>query len=225
MSANLFYRMVLDRHGKGHTWLSGADRLQKLCVQESATCVCVCVECARKDSIIQRLTTFETSAEIWSWTRMRVAKLLRTDPRYIPNQRLKLSEFSVMVSAECNVVMWHRNKWNTTSSPAGLRWRFKTIWTLRTARWKTCKMAKTDGDLWELTECEYADLVIWQEIQIETRGNLWTSTCLGQLEKSLKKTSNICKRQWGLINKVFQKKSKYSDWPRDGSSGFDPWQG
>jgi len=34
------------------------------------------------------------------------------------------------------------------------------IWTMRTARWKTYKIAKTDGDLRELTECEYADLVL-----------------------------------------------------------------
>jgi hypothetical protein len=41
-------------------------------------CVCVCVECARKDSVIHRLTTCETSVEIWSWTRIRVAMLMRT---------------------------------------------------------------------------------------------------------------------------------------------------
>jgi hypothetical protein len=79
MSANLIYRIVLDRHGKGDTWhYSDAYRLQKLYVQESATYVCV--ECARKDSVNHRLTC-ETSDEIWSWTRMRVAMLLRTDPR------------------------------------------------------------------------------------------------------------------------------------------------
>jgi len=59
----------------------------------------MCVECARKDSVNHRLTC-EMSDEIWSWTRMRVAMLLRTDPRYIPNQRLIVSEFSVTVSAE-----------------------------------------------------------------------------------------------------------------------------
>lgn len=101
MPANLIYRMVLDRHGKGDTWhYSEADGLPKLYVQESATCVCVCVECARKGSVIHRLMTCETSAEIWSWTRMRVAMLMRTDPPYIPNQWLILSEFSVIVSAE-----------------------------------------------------------------------------------------------------------------------------
>lgn len=44
-------------------------------------------------------------------------------------------------------------------------------------------MKETDGDLRELTVCEYVELVILQEMRIETQGNIWTSMCLCQLDK------------------------------------------
>ena len=44
-----------------------------------------CDRCAKVDILIHRLTDCTPSADIWKWTRTRLAAILRSDQRYIPN--------------------------------------------------------------------------------------------------------------------------------------------
>jgi hypothetical protein len=43
-----------------------------------------CPICGRTDNILHRLNECKGSAEIWDWTRTRIALMLRTAPRHIP---------------------------------------------------------------------------------------------------------------------------------------------
>ena len=43
-----------------------------------------CPLCGRTDTLLHRLTECNDMADIWVWTRVRIALMLRTDPRFIP---------------------------------------------------------------------------------------------------------------------------------------------
>ena len=62
-----------------HDLISTNDRLPK--IQRSATNQCQ--HCGRPDTLIRRLTECSEGTAIWSWTRPRLAIILRTDPQFI----------------------------------------------------------------------------------------------------------------------------------------------
>jgi len=54
-----------------------------------------CDRCAKVDTLIHRLTDCTNSADIWKWTRTRLAAILRTDKRYIPSDWTTRPQFQL----------------------------------------------------------------------------------------------------------------------------------
>jgi hypothetical protein len=104
ISANPFYKIIFDRRGiEWHTILFRRRLGFKRGTSRSLTCM----KFAQRDTIIHRLTTCRTSAEIWSGTRLRLAMMMRTHPRYIPYQGLLFPNLVLWPRQKHNAVLWH----------------------------------------------------------------------------------------------------------------------
>ena len=63
-----------------HDLIPTNARLARIRLCDTDKCPC----CGRMDTLLHRLTECHVMADVWSWTRERIALMLRTDPRHIP---------------------------------------------------------------------------------------------------------------------------------------------
>ena len=98
-----------------------------------------CDRCAKVDTTIHRLTDCTPSADIWKWTRTRIAAILRTDQRYIPNDWTTRPQFHLWPPQRHNATVWtlaHLVWYITNEHRLSLT---DYIDFLRRARWKAYK--------------------------------------------------------------------------------------
>ena len=66
----------------------------------------LCDKCAKTDTLIHRLTDCSPSADIWHWTRIRLAIISRTDQRYIPIEWINRPHFHLWPPQRHKATMW-----------------------------------------------------------------------------------------------------------------------
>ena len=99
-----------------------------------------CQWCQQTDTIEHRITACVGSAEIWSWTRARIAAILRMDDRHIPNTWPFLPEMHIWPPQRHNAIIWmlgHMVHYTLTEHPPLKRQGY--IVYIRRARWKIQK--------------------------------------------------------------------------------------
>jgi len=73
-----------------------------------------CVQCNYIDTLLHRLTTWTASSELWQWTRHRVAAVLLTDNRYVPQQWLVLPDVITWPKTERHtIILWYVTSYTT----------------------------------------------------------------------------------------------------------------
>jgi len=61
-----------------------------------------CTQCGRQDTVLHRLTECGVEQEIWEWTRTRIARIRRTDPRHVTTEWFLRPLFPTMAEGESN---------------------------------------------------------------------------------------------------------------------------
>jgi len=78
------------------------DRLDK--IQRSAANNCQ--HCGRVDILIDRVTDCSEGADIWRWTRSRIATILRTDPKYTLPEWAVRPSFHFWPTQRNRAILW-----------------------------------------------------------------------------------------------------------------------
>jgi hypothetical protein len=58
------------------------ERLHKIGLMDKDKCT----QCGRQDTMLHSLIECGVGQEIWEWTRTRIARICRTDPRHVPTE-------------------------------------------------------------------------------------------------------------------------------------------
>ena len=78
------------------------ERLYAIRLVESGRCR----HCDRRDTLIHRLTACSEGMAIWWWTQERLAQLLRTDPRHIPDDWCLRPHFLPWPPQRHKMILW-----------------------------------------------------------------------------------------------------------------------
>jgi len=122
-----------------HDLIPTNDRLAK--TQRSATNNCQ--HCGQTDTLIHRLTECSGGADIWRWTRSRIASILRMDPKYILPEWTVRPIFHIWPPQRHRAILWilahtvyyRTQNWHRVSNIAYADF-------MRRARWKAYEMAR-----------------------------------------------------------------------------------
>ena len=119
-----------------HDIIPTNETLHKIGLRDMPTCTW----CQQTDTIEHRLTACIGSDEIWSWTRARIAAILRMDDRHIPNTWPFLPEMHIWPPQRHNAIIWMLGNmvhYTLTEHPPLKRQEY--IVYIRRARWKIQK--------------------------------------------------------------------------------------
>ena len=97
-----------------------------------------CMKCGQTDTIMHRVMSCETAQDIWSWTRFRIALMLRTDPRHVPFTWLLFPTMQIWPPQRHNAILWmlgHMVQYTTTKHPTLMMQDYIDF--MRRSRWKT----------------------------------------------------------------------------------------
>jgi hypothetical protein len=140
-----WYRLV-------HDFISTQIRLHKIHLQTSDRCV----RFTEVYTLIHRMTLYEDTEAIWNYTHSRVALLLRTDIRYMPDSLLIFPNFPFAPSHNTMLFSGSLPIWYVPLSQVGKWHRFYTVWTL---------CAGTDGKLIGVENAQWHMETIWMYAQ------------------------------------------------------------
>jgi hypothetical protein len=78
------------------------DRLARIHLSDTAQCP----HCGRTNTILRRLTECNDTAQIWNWTRARIAMMLRTEPRHVRPEWTIRPEFHFWPPRRRGAILW-----------------------------------------------------------------------------------------------------------------------
>ena len=79
-----------------HEIVPNSERLHAIRLVESDRCR----HCERRDTLVHWLSECNEGTAIWLWTRERIAQMLRTDPRRIPDEWCLRPPFPILTATE-----------------------------------------------------------------------------------------------------------------------------
>ena len=85
-----------------HDILPTNDRLYNIHLTDSE----LCGTCGGQDTRMHQLTECGEGKEIWDWTRIRIAWIMRTDPARIAQERLLRPQFQIWEPRRHRAVLW-----------------------------------------------------------------------------------------------------------------------
>ena len=78
------------------------DRIHRIAVTDTDRCS----QCGQIDTLEHRLTDCGVGKEMWRWTRVRLAALLRTNATYIPDDWTLHPSFSIWPPQRHGAILW-----------------------------------------------------------------------------------------------------------------------
>jgi hypothetical protein len=137
-----------------HDIIPAQVRLYKIRLQASEKCI----KCTQVDTLTHRMTSRGDAAAVWNWARVRVATMVRTEPRNVPASGLTFRNFDISPRPKHNAVLWIiANMVRYTDTSRKMTSYVEYMDYMRQARWKTYRWRKRTVT-WESPGCMHGEL-------------------------------------------------------------------
>ena len=85
-----------------HDIVPTRERLHNINLTQSAKCT----RCNGTDTLSHRIMECGTGPQLWSWTREKIATIMRIAPRWVPESWLFRPSFRIWPAKKCRAVLW-----------------------------------------------------------------------------------------------------------------------
>ena len=125
-----------------HDLLPTRARMKKINLAETEECV----ECGQEDSRLHRMVGCGVRGAIWEWTRQRIAWILRTTPRRVPESWVVRPDYGIWPPRRKRTVTWILTHMVTYCNQRGRRLSTEDYWDFLRRAKKKVEEAKDKGE-------------------------------------------------------------------------------